>query len=94
MLGLAPLVGLRTHALRPPSSRSWHPLTGGGTDIYKCFDQVPFEMLLDLLWAGGCPPQVVRAIQSFHTAIVYHNSVAGSIGNHTAISAVYPKDAP
>ena len=34
-----------------------NPLTGGGTDIYKCFDQVPFEMLLDLLWAGGCPPK-------------------------------------
>ena len=33
-----------------------NPLTGGGTNIRKCFDQAPFEMLLDLLWAGGCPP--------------------------------------
>ncbi len=33
-----------------------NPLTGGGTDIFKRFDQIPFELLLDLRWAGGCPP--------------------------------------
>ena len=35
-----------------------NPLTGGGTDTLKCFDQTPFELLLDLLWAGGCPPKL------------------------------------
>ena len=61
-----------------------NPCTGGGTDIYKCFYQIPTELLLDLLWAGECPARVLRAYSSFHKGLVYHNSVAGALGKpHT-----------
>ena len=57
-----------------------NPLTGGGTDIFKCFDQIPFDLLLDLLIAGGCPGKIVKAYGNFHRDLIYHNSVAGSLG--------------
>ena len=39
-----------------------HLLTGGGTDIFKCFNQISFDLLLDLLWAGGCPPPSCQSV--------------------------------
>ena len=55
-------------------------LTGGGADIYKCFDQISLILLGLMLTHGGFPPQLWHAYYAFHSNVVYHNSVAGMLG--------------
>ena len=55
-------------------------LTGGGADIYKCFDQISLVLLGKILIQGGFPPQLWHAYSAFHLNVVYYNSVAGMLG--------------
>ena len=66
-----------------------NPLTGGGTDIYKRFDHVPFEMLLDLLWAGGCPPRSYEHTKASTLPLFITTVLQAHLANRTAIFAVF-----
>ena len=54
--------------------------TGGSADIFKCFDQLSRALLVDLCRIGGFPPGPLAAYQAFHEACLYHNSIAGGLG--------------
>ena len=56
------------------------PFSGGGADIFKCFDQIVRVLLLDLLVAGGFPPRLARAYKKIHLKLHYRNTVAGGLG--------------
>ena len=56
------------------------PFSGGGADIFRCFDQIVRVLLLDLLAAGGFPPRLSRAYKNFHLKLYYRNTVAGGLG--------------
>ena len=53
------------------------PFSGGGADIFKCFDQIIRVLMLDLLAAGGFPPRLARAYKIFYLKLFYRNTVAG-----------------
>ena len=57
-----------------------NPLTGWGPTYTNASTRSPLRCYWICYGPVVAPPQVVRAYQSFHTAIVYHNSVAGSLG--------------
>ena len=85
VLGPAPPMGRRMHGSRPLSSWSWpnSKITlsqGAGPTYTSALTRSPLRCCSTYSGLVAAPPQVVRAYQSFHTAIVYHNSVAGTLG--------------
>ena len=55
-------------------------ISGGSTDIYKCFDQIQLGLLCDLLELAGFPPGPLQAYRTFHANCLYHNTLAGGVG--------------
>ena len=69
-------------------------VTGGSTDIWKCFDQVDIDFLCDLLKLAGCPTPITTAYASFHRSALYHNTVAGGLGEPHSHPCSIPQGCP
>ena len=55
-------------------------ITGGAVDIYKCFDQICRPLLHRVMSLSGFPPALLRTYQNFHENLVFHNSLASTLG--------------
>ena len=55
--------------------------TGGFTDIFKCFDDLQRDFLIELCRLGGFPPGPLLAYRSFHASCRYYNTIAGGLGD-------------
>ena len=55
-------------------------VTGGASDIYKCFDQVNRHLVYGILEEAGCPKGVITAYRAFQESVAVHNAVAGGYG--------------
>ena len=69
------------------------PFSGGGADIFTCFDQIVRVLLLDLLAAGGFPPEACQSLQqkSISNCTIATRLLGGS-GRFTSIFVASPKD--
>ncbi len=65
--------------LENAKSRGDHT-TGGSTDIFKYFDQLQREFMLELCRLGGFPPGPLLAYSSFHAQCCYYNTIAAGLG--------------
>ena len=54
--------------------------TGGAADIYKCFDQVLRQLLVDMLEQGGMDKSIICAYSRYMDGLTVYNSVANSLG--------------
>ena len=73
---------------------SGEQVSGGSTDIWKCFDQIEIEFLCALLALGGCPTRILRGYSAFHAAAVYYNTVAGGLEEPHAHRCSIPQGCP
>jgi hypothetical protein len=69
-------------------------VTGGSTDIHKCFDEIIRQLLYALLEAGGFPVEVLTAYRSFHEACMFLNTIAGGLGIPHAHLCGIPQGCP
>ena len=68
-------------------------LAGGSADSWKYFDQIQLILLFLLLALAGFPRDILQAYKSFHSQVVYHNTVAGGWVFHIATPVVSLKGA-
>ena len=68
------------------------PFSGGGADIFKCFDQIVRVLLLDLLVAGGFPPRLARAYKTSTSNYTIATLLLGGLGRFTGTFVASPRD--
>ena len=56
------------------------PFSAGTSDIFKCFDQIPREVIYMLALHFGIDPKVLFAYRRFQENLMMRNTVAGGIG--------------
>ena len=54
--------------------------TGGSTDIFKCFDQLQREFLIEFCRIGGFPPGPLLAYKNDYSSCQCYNTIAGGLG--------------
>ena len=68
--------------------------SGGASDIYKCFDQIPRQLLYHIAYIAGFPTGVLTAYRNYHENAVAHNSLGLGIGTpHTRQTGI-PQGCP
>ena len=55
-------------------------LTGGSTDIHKCFDQIMRSLLYRHVEDAHFPAEILNAYRSFHEESWYYDTLAGALG--------------
>ena len=73
---------------------SGEPVAGATIDIFKCFDQVPRELLYRIIEAAGCPKQLITAYRSYQENVIGHNSILGTCGKGTDKRCGIPQGCP
>ena len=48
--------------------------------MWKCFDQIQWGFLYDLLEKGGLPLEVLTAYRNFHSQVEYLNTIGNGLG--------------
>ena len=69
-------------------------VSGGSSDIVKCFDQIQLDLLLDLLALSGFPTQPLQAYRSFHQGLLFHNTIVGGLGEPHLHPCAIPQGCP
>ena len=54
--------------------------SGGGVDVFKCFDQIVRELVYRLAGTAGMPSKVLSTYRRYQEALKTMNAVAGGLG--------------
>ena len=69
-------------------------VTGGVTDVYKCFDQIIRTLLKEMLKAGGMPTRVLEPYMKSLDKMMVHNTLAGQLGEGYGKPCSIPQGCP
>ena len=69
-------------------------MSGGVTDVYKCFDQVLRPLVYMLLAEPGMPKGILEACKDFQENLMYYNILAGCSGQPYRKVASIPQGDP
>ena len=67
---------------------------GAAVDIFKCFDQLPRELVAKVLILAGMPRKIVDAYMRYHNNLKVYNSVAGGLGKPYRRRCAIPQGCP
>ena len=56
------------------------PFSGGASDIYKCFDQLPRHLVYHLAYVAGMPRKVITAYCNYQKQMTVRNGFALGLG--------------
>ena len=69
-------------------------VTGGAADIWKCFAQIPRELLYDFMRQPGMPKKVVSAYMRFRDNLDVVNALAVGLGKRYRKKCSIPQGCP
>jgi hypothetical protein len=70
------------------------PTSGGGVDIYKCFDQVVRELIYALAERAGMPTRILTAYRNYLEDMEVHFQTGGTIGSAHKDRCSIPQGCP